>query len=192
MTSAKEIVETYKAALGRGDFAAARELLHDDLAFHGPIDSFSRADDYLAASKRLANIIQRIDVKKVFADGNDVCVGGNNVDSIDGQLGTDTVLGGRGDGTDSHVAGTYPAGEDNSRIGEVINELFNLTSARPTIFSELLNGMGPALGQRGESEVHTEQRQGGEQAQGERSDRQLGLAPLPSGLKPACLKGVNA
>jgi limonene-1,2-epoxide hydrolase len=74
MTSAKEIVETYQAALGRGDFAAARELLHDDLAFHGPIDTFNRADEYLAASKRLANIIQRIDVKKVFAEGNDVCV----------------------------------------------------------------------------------------------------------------------
>jgi len=74
MTSAKEIVETYQAALGRGDFAAARELLHDDLAFHGPIDTFNRADEYLAAIGRLANIIQRIDVKKVFAEGNDVCV----------------------------------------------------------------------------------------------------------------------
>src|SRR5215216_1913128 len=74
MTSAKEIVETYKAAMGRGDFTAARELLHDDLAFHGPIDTFNQADDYIVASKRLANIIQRIDVKKVFVDGDDVCV----------------------------------------------------------------------------------------------------------------------
>ena len=74
MASAKEIVESYKAAMGRGDFAAARELLHDDLAFHGPIDTFSRADDYIAASKRLASIIQRIDVKKVFVDDDDVCV----------------------------------------------------------------------------------------------------------------------
>ena len=49
-------------------------MLHDDLAFYGPIDTFNQADDYLAASKRLANIIQRIDVKKVFVDGNDVCV----------------------------------------------------------------------------------------------------------------------
>ena len=50
MTSAKEIVERYKAAMGRGDFTAARELLHDDLAFHGSIDTFSRADDYIAAA----------------------------------------------------------------------------------------------------------------------------------------------
>ena len=74
MTSAKEIVEAYKAAIGRGDFTAARALLHDDLVFQGPIDSFNRADDYIAASKQLANIIQRIDVKKVFVDGDDVCV----------------------------------------------------------------------------------------------------------------------
>jgi hypothetical protein len=74
MASAKEIVERYKAAMGRGDFTAARQLLHDDLLFQGPIDTFNRADEYLEASKRLANIIQGIDVKKVFAEGNDVCV----------------------------------------------------------------------------------------------------------------------
>src|SRR6266511_1257448 len=74
MTSAKEIVERYKAAMGRGDFTAARQLLHDDLAFQGPIDSFNKADDYIEATKRLANIIQSVDVKKVFADGDDVCV----------------------------------------------------------------------------------------------------------------------
>ena len=74
MASAKEIVEKYKAAMGRGDFTAARQLLHDDLAFQGPIDGFNKADDYIEATKRLANIIQSVDVKKVFADGNDVCV----------------------------------------------------------------------------------------------------------------------
>ena len=74
MSNAKEIVEKYKAAMGKGDFTAARKLLHDDLIFQGPIDNFNKADDYIGASKRLANIIQRIDVKKVFADGNDVCV----------------------------------------------------------------------------------------------------------------------
>ena len=74
MAGAKDIVEPYKAALGRGDFTAARQLLHDDLLFQGPIDTFNRADEYLVASKRLATIVQRIDVKKVFAEGNDVCV----------------------------------------------------------------------------------------------------------------------
>src|SRR5436190_18713076 len=74
MASAKEIVEQYKTAMGRGDFTAARQLLHDDLLFQGPIDTFNRADEYLAAIGRLATIIQRVDVRKIFAEGNDVCV----------------------------------------------------------------------------------------------------------------------
>ena len=74
MTSALEVVESYRAALGRGDFGAARKLMHDDMTFQGPLDTFTTADQYLEASKRLASIIQRIDVKKTFADGDDVCV----------------------------------------------------------------------------------------------------------------------
>ena len=74
MLSAKEIVEKYKEAVGRKDFAAARKLLHDDLAFQGPIETLNKADDYVASITKLANIIQRMEVKKVFADGNDVCV----------------------------------------------------------------------------------------------------------------------
>ena len=73
-TSAFEVVESYRTALGMGDFAAARNLMHDDMVFEGPIDTFDKADDYLAANKRLSSIIQRIDLKKIFVDGNDVCV----------------------------------------------------------------------------------------------------------------------
>lgn len=74
MSSARETVENYQAALGKGDFAAARKLLQDDMTFQGPIDTFHQADDYLESIKRLASIIQRIDLKRVFADGDDVCV----------------------------------------------------------------------------------------------------------------------
>jgi limonene-1,2-epoxide hydrolase len=74
MTSALEVVESYRAALGRGDFGSARQLMHDDMTFQGPFDTFNSADQYQEATKRLASIVQRIDVKKMFADGNDVCV----------------------------------------------------------------------------------------------------------------------
>ena len=74
MTSAIEVVESYRAALGKGDFGAARKLMQDDMAFQGPLDTFNTADQYLAAAGRLASIIQRIDVKKTFVDGSDVCV----------------------------------------------------------------------------------------------------------------------
>ena len=73
-TSANEIVESYQAALGQGDFATARTLMQDDMTFQGPFDTFNTADDYLESLRRLASIIQRIDLKKVFVDGDDVCV----------------------------------------------------------------------------------------------------------------------
>src|ERR1700730_18589680 len=73
-TSATEVVESYRAALGTGDFAAARTLMQDNMSFQGPLDTFNTADQYLEASKRLASIIQRIDIKRVFADGDDGCV----------------------------------------------------------------------------------------------------------------------
>jgi len=76
MTSnhANEIVQSHQAALGAGDFATARTLMRDDMTFQGPFDTFTTADEYLAALKRLAAIIERIELKKVFVDGDDVCV----------------------------------------------------------------------------------------------------------------------
>ena len=42
--SASEVVESYRAALGKGDFATARNLLQDDMIFQGPLDTFNKAD----------------------------------------------------------------------------------------------------------------------------------------------------
>src|SRR6266536_427446 len=76
MTSANasDIVESYRGALGKGDFDTARRLMQDNMTFQGPLDTFNTADQYLEAARRLASIIQRIDLKKVFVDGDDVCV----------------------------------------------------------------------------------------------------------------------
>jgi endo-1,4-beta-mannosidase len=74
MAHASEIVGKYQAALGNHDFAAARKFLADDLSFQGPIDRFDKADNYMEAIKGLSAIIQRIDVKKMFSDGDDVCL----------------------------------------------------------------------------------------------------------------------
>src|SRR5712692_4390110 len=74
MANANKIVGDYQQAMGKGDFAAARKLLHDNLFFHGPLETFDSPEPYLESLKKLHNIIQRIDMKKTFADGNDVCV----------------------------------------------------------------------------------------------------------------------
>src|SRR5262245_33447864 len=73
-TSTSQVVESYRAALGSGDFATARTLMQDEMSFTGPLDTFATADQYLEAARKLASIIQRIDVKKVFVDDDDVCV----------------------------------------------------------------------------------------------------------------------
>src|SRR5215475_7969166 len=74
MGNASKIVSDYQQALGKGDFAAARKLVHDNLLFQGPLDTFHSPEPYFEALKKLHPIVQRIDMKKIFADGNDVCV----------------------------------------------------------------------------------------------------------------------
>ena len=74
MANAAEIVQSFKQALAKGDVAAARKLLHDNLSFRGPIDAFDKPEPYLEALNKLQPIVQRIDVKKMFVDGNDVCM----------------------------------------------------------------------------------------------------------------------
>ena len=74
MANPLNVIQQFQQAIGKGDFAAARRLLQDNLSFRGPIDTFQKPEPYLEALKRLHPIIQRIDVLKMFADGNDVCV----------------------------------------------------------------------------------------------------------------------
>ena len=69
---AKEIVEQYKQAFGRGDVATARSLLADDLHFQGPIEEFHTADEYVQSLAKLAPIVSGTDVKKILVDGDDV------------------------------------------------------------------------------------------------------------------------
>jgi hypothetical protein len=71
--TARDVVERYRKALDSGDFEAARGWLSDDLEFHGPIDTFHRADDFLASIKGLWPMVTRIEPRKTFVDGKDVC-----------------------------------------------------------------------------------------------------------------------
>jgi hypothetical protein len=74
MTTPLEVAQSFKVAMGKGDLTAARKLMRDDMTFKGPFDSFDKPEPYLEALKRLASIVERVDVKKVFADGDDVCM----------------------------------------------------------------------------------------------------------------------
>jgi len=74
MASSKDVVLAYHKAADNKDFAGARQLLHDNLEFSGPFDTFHAADDYMHAIQKLSMIVERVDIKKVFEDGSDVAM----------------------------------------------------------------------------------------------------------------------
>src|SRR5215831_14452500 len=74
MANAAEIVQGLMHAMRKGDFAAARKYLADDLSFQGPIEAFVKPEPYLESLKTLHHIIDRVDVKKMFVDHDDVCL----------------------------------------------------------------------------------------------------------------------
>lgn len=53
MADAGQVAEGFFDAWTGKDFQRARGLLHDDVSFEGPIDSFSDADSYLASLRQL-------------------------------------------------------------------------------------------------------------------------------------------
>ena len=64
----RHLIETYHHAWTNGDFVTARGCLADDLDFKGSIDSFSRADDFIAALTQFKNMSSRITMLKSFFD----------------------------------------------------------------------------------------------------------------------------
>ena len=49
MAGAAQVADGFFDAWTSKDFQRARSLLHEDVSFEGPIDSFSDADSYLAS-----------------------------------------------------------------------------------------------------------------------------------------------
>src|SRR5439155_10928840 len=54
--------------------AGARTYLHDDLSFVGPFESFQRPEPYLEALGKLHHIVERVEPRRTFVDGDDVCI----------------------------------------------------------------------------------------------------------------------
>jgi ketosteroid isomerase-like protein len=73
-SSARQVADEFGAAFAKKDFAKARRLLHDDLSFEGPIDKFSRADDYVASITRLGTMMKGLRHEKTLVNGSDVAV----------------------------------------------------------------------------------------------------------------------
>lgn len=66
------IVQAWSEAVHKGEFDKARPLARENLHFRGPIDTFNRVDDFLAALKQLAGIVRGVQSEGVLAEGNQV------------------------------------------------------------------------------------------------------------------------
>ena len=74
--SAKEIVMEFVQATEHQDFQTARGYLKENISYVSPLNSFDRAESYLKYNLHLYQTGQlaKFDIKKEFADSNDVCI----------------------------------------------------------------------------------------------------------------------
>ena len=74
MPNAGDILKKFYAAVAAKNIATARTYLNDDLLFLGLFETYHNAEEYLAALTKLLQVVVRLDVKKIIAQGNDVAV----------------------------------------------------------------------------------------------------------------------
>jgi hypothetical protein len=74
MPNAGEILKKFYAAVEQKDIASARRYLNQDLLFEGLFETYRSADEYLASLSQLLEIVVRLDVTTVIAEGDDVAV----------------------------------------------------------------------------------------------------------------------
>jgi hypothetical protein len=70
-SAAKTTVLSYIDSLNKEDFDAARELVTDDMTFTGVLGTREGAEAYMQDMRKMK---MKYDVKKAFADGDDVCL----------------------------------------------------------------------------------------------------------------------
>jgi hypothetical protein len=70
----KETVVGYQKALGSADWKSARGFLKDGMKFKGPLAQYDTPEPYLEDLKRLHSIVKGVEMRKVFSDGDDVCL----------------------------------------------------------------------------------------------------------------------
>lgn len=72
--ASREIVRKFYAAVSRKDIEAARPYVHDDLIFYGVFETYYGADAYLTSLTGLLGITNKLEVRAIIADGNNVAV----------------------------------------------------------------------------------------------------------------------
>jgi hypothetical protein len=74
MTNAGTVAKLYIEAVGDKRFDQVEALLHPSVTFEAPERRMQGASAYVAALRKLAPVIARNEIKRVFVDGSDVCI----------------------------------------------------------------------------------------------------------------------
>ncbi|UWX58571.1 nuclear transport factor 2 family protein [Chlorobaculum sp. MV4-Y] len=64
----RKLIEAYHLAWTSGDFATARNCLADDLDCRGSMDTFTKADDFIAALTQFRQMVQSVELLQYFYD----------------------------------------------------------------------------------------------------------------------------
>jgi hypothetical protein len=70
----KVVASRCLAAWSSGDFDGARALLDEHVQFTGPLGHTEGVDAYIEGVRGFAKSVKRIDERRVFGDGDDVCI----------------------------------------------------------------------------------------------------------------------
>jgi len=70
----KAVARAYLDAFGRKQFDRLERLLHPDIDFRGPSGSLHGARDFIAALRRMAPVLLRTKIKRIFVEGDEAFV----------------------------------------------------------------------------------------------------------------------
>lgn len=68
-----QIVDNYLDALADGDFERLRSCLSDTFTYQGPTARFENPEDFSSMIWAVGQILNKIERRKTFVDGPDVC-----------------------------------------------------------------------------------------------------------------------
>ena len=74
MSNAGDALRNFYAAVQEKDIAGARRFLNEDLLFIGLFETYHNAGEYIAALTKLLQVVVRLDVKTIIAEGDNVAV----------------------------------------------------------------------------------------------------------------------
>jgi uncharacterized protein YndB with AHSA1/START domain len=74
MENSGEILRQFYVAVQEKDLVAARKYLSDDLVFVGVFETYPNAEAYIASLTKLLQIVKRLSVKSIVAEGSDAAI----------------------------------------------------------------------------------------------------------------------